>query len=67
MYSTACHKYDHELKDKQQQAAQTQPTEAQKISPTLKLQLVGIHNLKKRKLNMNFSTVPDDVSIGYRI
>jgi len=55
MYRTACHKQDDQLKDKPQQAAQNQPTEAQNISPTLKLKLVGIHNLKKSKLHMNFS------------
>jgi len=37
MYSTACHKQDHQLKHKPQQAAQAQPTEAQKISTSLKL------------------------------
>ena len=45
---------------KAQQAAQNQKTEAQKISQTSKLQLVGIHNKKKSKLHMKFSTVPDD-------
>jgi len=46
MYSTACHRQEHQLKDKPQQAAQNQPIEAQKSS-TLKLPYEGVNRLKK--------------------
>jgi hypothetical protein len=47
MYSSACYRQEHQLKDKPQRAAQNQATEAQKISPTLKLPYVGVNRLKK--------------------
>jgi len=47
MYSTACHRQEHQLQYKPQQAAQNEPTRAQKKPPTLKLPYVGVHSLKK--------------------
>jgi hypothetical protein len=48
MYSTACHRQEHQLKDKPQQAAENQQTESQNISPTLKLPCGGFNRLEKK-------------------
>ena len=49
-----------------QQAAKNQPTEAQTKTPTLMLPNLEIHGLKK-KLNTNFSKVPDDGRTGWGV
>ena len=54
MYSTAGHKQKRRTKHNPQQAAQNQPTEAQKKKPTLKLPKFVIQSLKN-KFNINFS------------
>ena len=55
MCSTDCHRQKQGLKDKPQQAAQNQQTEAQKMSPTLKITKHGSVQEEKNKLNMSFS------------
>ena len=64
MYSTACHRQEHRLKYKPQHAAQNQPTEAQKISPALKLPYVGVNRPKKIKQIGTSVAVPDGGGTG---